>query len=416
MFRGQSTIALGDALANHSGGLSFGALGISTTVANYTFENVVLDADTLILFLNGHAIPGTDYFEPANAPRRLAPEAQLTPLGEDEDFVFGYNNAHQGYQHWLTQCLPVIDWSLRRTRTRDVRLMLPPLACWQEDLLTLLGHGRVSRFSPVAGKKYCVPSVEYSDFLNGSTSFNICLSAQDTFARISQAVPSHRTDRKVLYVDDENPYCGPIRNRGAVLELLQRWGVTIVDRERLTTADRVNLFRNADAIMGPLGPGLADVVFCRPGALLWEWMPRHHQNVLFNRLAQASQVDYWGDLFETVIQSGQPRLWDVDLGLVSQRLARLSARVTGRFSGTAIPVGGSIATAQSLRSRPIDELMLSFESLGDNCEFGLVQRQANIEPLGLLRFNGFHVPPEFRIERLVAGLDRHFYGLGELGQ
>ena len=34
------------------------------------------------------------------------------------------------------------------------------------------------------------------------------------------------------------------------------------------------------------------------------------------------------------------------------------------------------------------ELLLQFESIGDNCELGLVQRRAGVEPLGLLRFSG----------------------------
>ena len=34
---------------------------------------------------------------------------------------------------------------------------------------------------------------------------------------------------------------------------------------------------------------------------------------------------------------------------------------------------------------PLDQLMLRFEALGDNCELGLVQRRAGAEPLGLLR-------------------------------
>ena len=35
----------------------------------------------------------------------------------------------------------------------------------------------------------------------------------------------------------------------------------------------------------------------------------------------------------------------------------------------------------------LSDLALCFESLGDNCEFGLVQRHMGAEPLGLLRFN-----------------------------
>ncbi len=63
---------------------------------------------------------------------------------------------------------------------------------------------------------------------------------------------------------------------------------------------------------------------------------------------------------------------------------------------------------------PLTQVMLSFEALGDNCELGLVQRQAGVEPLGLLRFAGFHIPIERRLARLVDALDARFEGLGNL--
>jgi hypothetical protein len=53
------------------------------------------------------------------------------------------------------------------------------------------------------------------------------------------------------------------------------------------------------------------------------------------------------------------------------------------------------------------ELMLNFESIGDNCELGLVQRKAGAEPLGLLRFSG--VP----VHHLIAALDQRFAGIAE---
>ena len=61
---------------------------------------------------------------------------------------------------------------------------------------------------------------------------------------------------------------------------------------------------------------------------------------------------------------------------------------------------------------PLDKLAVRFETLGDNCEFGLVQRRAGAEPLGLLRFAGFHIPVEQRLERLIMALDARFEGLG----
>src|SRR5690348_3255112 len=62
-------------------------------------------------------------------------------------------------------------------------------------------------------------------------------------------------------------------------------------------------------------------------------------------------------------------------------------------------------------SLPLNRLMLAFESLGDNCEFGLVQRQAGAEPLGLLRFTGIFLPIEVRLQKLVAALEHRFEGL-----
>ena len=55
---------------------------------------------------------------------------------------------------------------------------------------------------------------------------------------------------------------------------------------------------------------------------------------------------------------------------------------------------------------PRDELMARFESLGENCEFGLVQRHCGIEPLGLLRFASAPLP------KLRAALRAEFEGMG----
>ena len=54
----------------------------------------------------------------------------------------------------------------------------------------------------------------------------------------------------------------------------------------------------------------------------------------------------------------------------------------------------------------LPELALAFESLGENCEFGLVQRRFGAEPLGLLRFSSTPLP------KLSNALRARFKGLG----
>ena len=60
-----------------------------------------------------------------------------------------------------------------------------------------------------------------------------------------------------------------------------------------------------------------------------------------------------------------------------------------------------------LTGLPAERFLLRFESLGDNCEFGLVQRRCGAEPLGLLRWSAIAAA------ELVRGLDAGFDGIGD---
>lgn len=53
------------------------------------------------------------------------------------------------------------------------------------------------------------------------------------------------------------------------------------------------------------------------------------------------------------------------------------------------------------------DLLLNFESLGDNCELGLVQRRAGVEPLGLFRFAGAPV------RHLIRAMNARFQGIAD---
>jgi hypothetical protein len=82
--------------------------------------------------------------------------------------------------------------------------------------------------------------------------------------------------------------------------------------------------------------------------------------------------------------------------LVLQELERFDE--LRRISETELPAAADSAIAR---------LMLEFESLGENCEFGIVQRHFGAEPWGLLRFAA--TPPGL----LIEALDARFAGVGE---
>jgi hypothetical protein len=86
---------------------------------------------------------------------------------------------------------------------------------------------------------------------------------------------------------------------------------------------------------------------------------------------------------------------------------RLLAFAFHRLQIWNIPHAASAAqTAPPASIAPAD-CLAHFESLGDNCEFGLAQRSTGIEPLGLFRFTA--TP----FASLIDGLLHEFAGLGE---
>jgi hypothetical protein len=77
------------------------------------------------------------------------------------------------------------------------------------------------------------------------------------------------------------------------------------------------------------------------------------------------------------------------------------------------PVSPAPLTANGPATKPeaaapaVRDLMMRFESLGESCEFGLVQRRCEAEPLGLFRFASAPLP------KLLAALGADFAGFGE---
>lgn len=71
--------------------------------------------------------------------------------------------------------------------------------------------------------------------------------------------------------------------------------------------------------------------------------------------------------------------------------------------------GGHVDLTEWATSRTgltIPQIAIQFESLGENCEFGLFQRRCDAEPLGLLRFSSTFM------RNLIRGIDNGFEGLG----
>ena len=105
-----------------------------------------------------------------------------------------------------------------------------------------------------------------------------------------------------------------------------------------------------------------------------------------------------------------PRNRRIETGLVECRgKARAAAAFRALDGGHDAEAGLPIAPFQTTKTGPSLEhadLFMRFESVGENCEFGFVQRYFGAEPLGLFRWGGLP------FDRLLQGLSNGFQDLG----
>ena len=123
------------------------------------------------------------------------------------------------------------------------------------------------------------------------------------------------------------------------------------------------------------------------------WSGHDRLEVVFETPDAARPVDLGG--------GGDQRM----LSIAMMSLVLYPDRLAGSVGDA--PAAVDIAAATRPEQIKLSQLMLQFESLGQNCEFGLVQRRCEAEPLGLLRFASTPLP------NLLAALEHRFVGMGE---
>jgi hypothetical protein len=133
---------------------------------------------------------------------------------------------------------------------------------------------------------------------------------------------------------------------------------------------------------------------CEVGTFFVREVTRIECPVPWNAIGQTSRVAV------TFRHRDAARPRDVS-GAPDDREIALAFRRLSLFRQTDVSATGEL---------PLDRLMLQFESLGENCEFGLAQRRCGADPLGLLRFASAPIPA------LLSGLKARFEGIGDWDQ
>lgn len=259
------------------------------------------------------------------------PQAAMPLPVEPDETVGGlslllFHDASSGdnHSHWLLQTLPQLGFCERCGLRPDRLVVQPSLRPYQRDVLAALGYGaaRLLVRDPARPMRFETLLAGYVDggLVPDATIFDRQIAAFDRGAGGPAKIYVSRQDARSI-----RRHLG----EAALIERLRAEGFAIVVPGALSAAEEVTVFRHARVIVGPLGAGLYNALFTRPGAVIvalsdphyvMEWLPqvaalRGHAHAWMFGISMHSADD---------VYAGTHSNWMMDADRVVEVLRRIS--------------------------------------------------------------------------------------------
>ena len=289
----------------------------------FEIENVIFDGQTGAVFKDGVHVHETRYSTQPSHTFSVDAHRVIKNAQSQLTFV-GFHAWHHNYYHWVTQCLPSIFWALKLRGDAETIFALPSLSSWQEHALSLAGISDLERYAIDTHCQYEVRRIGYTTFTQGATTYRPSTKAAEFFRLLRSRVEHSSTPANaVIYVSREDAPTRSMSNEAELTTLLQAEGVEIVVPGSLPIETQIALFAGAKAVIGPHGAGLTNIIFCEPGATLYEIMAEHKPNPCYANLALSMGMHYWAEAFPChSLEEGREE-WMADLPQVVNAARRL---------------------------------------------------------------------------------------------
>lgn len=253
--------------------------------------------------------------------RWLMHDEDPEPIAEAATFV---DACAENYAHWMTEVIPRVVLFCADERFNDVPLVVNADLHQNimESLLMVAGADREIIVLPV-GRALAVAKLHLTS-VAGYVPFgrrNKKLSGHSHGVFSPQALeklrkhlcaPGRNTEEHVwpekIYLR-RNSGTRKVTNSGELEKLLVSRGYAIVETEKLTFLQQIQLFKNAKEIVAPTGAALSNAIFCAPGTHVNILMARHEDMI----------YRYWGNMLNPIQISVGYVLCDIvknrDLGI-----------------------------------------------------------------------------------------------------
>lgn len=208
----------------------------------------------------------------------------------------------EGYAHWLLDALPRLA-ALERLPIDEVRIVVSGRPNqWQQESLAMLG---VDPSQTVAlEERYLELETLYFPSFVGEPGNPHPWGCQWLRQRVLGDGELERKQRRI-YITRRRALRRRVLNESELEPVLREHGFEIVEAERLGFHDQIRLFGQAEAIVGPHGAGLTNIMFAPPGCKVMELFGADCVRVMYWALADALQQSYWYLIGDSRIESAE---------------------------------------------------------------------------------------------------------------
>ncbi len=206
-----------------------------------------------------------------------------------------YNPNLQNYYHWISEallCLHIMQPHL----PVETRLVLPPAVDAfrrsgetmfdHVDFMNVLGFGKLATIEPRGGYARLRDAI----WLENDSIYGMPAVALQSFRSRARTLRPPGGRRRRLYI--KRAGSRQVGNSAAVEAILKPRGFETVTLENMPAAAQIDLFLDADWVIGTHGSALTNLMFCSPGTKVLELMPECEFRTYFWLIAEKLGLPY----------------------------------------------------------------------------------------------------------------------------
>ncbi|MCL2931175.1 MAG: glycosyltransferase family 61 protein [Trichodesmium sp. MAG_R03] len=205
------------------------------------------------------------------------------------------------YAHWLMDGLPKL--ALLESLKQELKFIIPKNSpSYIIDSLKLLGIKeqqliKIQHPCLVVEKLILIHGAQK----NGRVCKKYILKIRN---KLLQAINDNNKPDKLIYISRSN-YTRKIINESEILPIIKKYNFEILRCEELSFREQINIFSQAQVLLGPHGAGIYNQIFCNRGAIIIEIYNKQYWNHSSRIISSFLNHNHWHIFGENVAQDYQ---------------------------------------------------------------------------------------------------------------